>query len=1038
MSHLRPQFIAASLLLITFAIPLNAATIDVPADQPTIQEGIDAAADGDTVLVAPGTYYESLNFNGKAITLSSSDGYARTIIDGYNGMPVRFENGEGPDSVLEGFTVTRGSMGGIVCDQASPIIRNCLITENRAGYYPASGIYCEESTAVITGNIIFDNEDRAAVLLQNWDGLFSGNIVARNIPRGGIQLTGSGGEVSGNIMVENISSAGGGGIRLEDSSTLVSNNLVADNSVTDYAFGGGIYVHSSPQALLVNNTIQGNSSVQEGGGICCSPEPPTIRNCIIFGNTYDQIGAEPGGLVNTVTWCDVQGGYDGLGNIDEIPLFVEGPGSAHYLSQTAAGQPADSPCVDAGAIGSIAVGGSTRTDLVADAGRVDLGFHMPLDTTVAVDAIPASIGFRAVLGEAPPADQAVQVWNSGWGMLQWSAESDTGWLTLSAASGTSWGELDTVNVSVDHGGLGVGEHTATILVSAPAAGGPPLEIPVTLTVTAGVPGYSPADFRFDADQGGPPPPDQVLSVWNAGSGTLDWSVTDDAAWLTLVPASGQSAGEADEVTVSVNPAGLPPGFSDAVITLHTPDATPASVEIPVRLALSVEGVVRVPQDQPTIQAGIDAALFGNTVIVADGTWSGEGNRDLDFGGKSLVLESENGPAGCIIDCEGSYADPHRGFWFHNGEGPDSVVRGFRIRNGYASEYGVEDGGGILCLDASPTFEELVISSCIAQSSGGGILAVGSSSQISNCVIRDCIAQFGHGGGVGVHDCAGMKLYNCLVTGCMALDDYAYGGGLYSTAFGMEIDGCTFTGNSAGEGAGGVYAHSFDLIRNSILWDTDGWYPNLFFETTISYSDVYDTDGYVQPGAGNIYADPLFAVGVGGAHYLSQVAAGQASDSPCVDAGDPGAWLVDGTTRTDGVNDSGRLDMGYHYPGSGWNTVDCQLSCLPGSGTLPFQSQFWVTLSNPLAEIRRAAARIDVVIAGGLAYTSWRAGWTNLTSTEVFAAGWTQDFPALGALAGDNIFTLAAEDVTPPPYNQPPGTPSGDTDTAGCTVTGVTP
>ena len=97
-----------------------------------------------------------------------------------------------------------------------------------------------------------------------------------------------------------------------------------------------------------------------------------------------------------------------------------------------------------------------------------------------------------------------------------------------------------------------------------------------------------------------------------------------------------------------------------------------------------------------------------------------------------------------------------------------------------------------------------------------------------------------------------------------------------------------------------------------------------------------------------------------------------------------------------------------------------------------------TLSSPLAEARRVAAHVDVVTGNGTPYTNWRAGWMNLVPAEIFAAGWTQHFPALGALVGNNIFTLVAADVTPPPYNQPPNTPSGDTDTANCTVTGVAP
>jgi hypothetical protein len=89
--------------------------------------------------------------------------------------------------------------------------------------------------------------------------------------------------------------------------------------------------------------------------------------------------------------------------------------------------------------------------------------------------------------------------------------------------------------------------------------------------------------------------------------------------------------------------------------------------------------IRVPTDYPTIQAGIDAAAGGDIVIVADGTFVGSGNKDLDFNGKAITVKSENGPENCIIDCQGN----GRGFYFHSGETQSSVLSGFTITNGSA-------------------------------------------------------------------------------------------------------------------------------------------------------------------------------------------------------------------------------------------------------------------------------------------------------------------------------------------------------------------
>ncbi len=121
-----------------------------------------------------------------------------------------------------------------------------------------------------------------------------------------------------------------------------------------------------------------------------------------------------------------------------------------------------------------------------------------------------------------------------------------------------------------------------------------------------------------------------------------------------------------------------------------------------------------------------------------------------------------------------------------------------------------------------------------------------------------------------------------------------------------------------------------------------------------------------------------------------------------------------------------------------DTLATAMACTPDSGTVPFVSQFWVQLENLTSENRRAAARIDARIASGAFYSNWRSGWTNLDPQEVYTTFWNQGIPALGTLIGVNLFTLHGRDVTPAPYNQPPYAPAGDTDSAACTVTALSP
>ncbi len=77
-----------------------------------------------------------------------------------------------------------------------------------------------------------------------------------------------------------------------------------------------------------------------------------------------------------------------------------------------------------------------------------------------------------------------------------------------------------------------------------------------------------------------------------------------------------------------------------------------------------------------------------------------------------------------------------------------------------------------------------------------------------------------------------------------------------------------------------------------------------------------------------------------------------------------------------------------------------------------------------------------MLAGGQGYSNWRAGFTNVGPGDSYLTSWVQNIPALGSLEGENLFTLVAEDVTPPPYNLPPYPPAGDTDNASCLITGV--
>ena len=161
-------------------------------------------------------------------------------------------------------------------------------------------------------------------------------------------------------------------------------------------------------------------------------------------------------------------------------------------------------------------------------------------------------------------------------------------------------------------------------------------------------------------------------------------------------------------------------------------------------------------DFETIQAAIDDANDDDTVIVYEGIYTGSGNRDIDFYGLAITVRSldpcdTSVVAATVIDCQASPSDLHRGFKFHRGEGPNSVLSGLTIKNGYGPKEEVykgqflSDGGAIFCKNASPTISYCLITenSSISHNSnggGGGIFCRNSNATISNCTFKNNSAE----------------------------------------------------------------------------------------------------------------------------------------------------------------------------------------------------------------------------------------------------------------------------------------------------------
>ncbi|MHC4458825.1 MAG: choice-of-anchor Q domain-containing protein [Planctomycetota bacterium] len=230
----------------------------------------------------------------------------------------------------------------------------------------------------------------------------------------------------------------------------------------------------------------------------------------------------------------------------------------------------------------------------------------------------------------------------------------------------------------------------------------------------------------------------------------------------------------------------------------------------------------------TIQAAINAAYDGDTVIVAPGTYTGPGNRDIDFLGKAIIVQSSNPNdpnvvAATIIDCNGTEGEPHRGFIFHSDEDGNSVLAGLTITNGYANL-----GGGIYCYDASPSIRKCTIwHNTVAYSSGeyghgAGIYCHSGSPQISNCIISHNSGDFIFGGGIFCEH-SNLEISNSVIS--MNKAESGAGGGVYCSRSSMTVINCTINGNIADGMAGGITLYlSNATIADCIVSGNSSRYP----------------------------------------------------------------------------------------------------------------------------------------------------------------------------------------------------------------------
>ncbi len=982
-----------SAVAVMVGVPLaHAAERHVPSQYATIQAAIDASSDGDEVIIAPGTYQgdgnRDLIYGGLAITVRSADPndpnvVAATAIDcgmdpnhwddpnytedpNYHHRGFYFHSGEGPNSVVAGLTITNGYVdassssdpnrwgGGVFCWDSSPTLTNCTISGNSA--CEGGGVFCYYySSPTLT------------------DCTISGNSATGSYGTGGgVHCNYYSSPTLTNCTISGNSGHQGGGVYCYTSNPTLTSCTISGNTV-DYD-GGGVHCTYDSSPTLVDCTISGNTA-DDGGGVCCTQDStPALTNCTISGNSADGDGGGGGGVCfydssPTLTNCTISGNsanYYGGGVYcyDSSPTLTNcmfNGNSAQRYGGAVCCRDESTPTLTSCTIsGNSAVYG----------GGVHCSPGSPTLENCTISGNSADYyGGGVYCASGSPTLTNCILWDDSPQEIYMVSGSPAVSYSCIAGGWTGAGNIDADPLFVDADGPDDDPNTwedNDYHIS-----------PNSPCINAGDPN---GDYTGQLDIDGEPRASGVVDmgsdeVWAADTCTLTLTVeNEDWGSVEVEPNDPNYAPFTypfgTEVTLTAAPvegAGL--GHWQVFDPNQPGDANYAAEDAnnPLTIVMDADqqvaavfmGVHNITQDtwHATIQAAIGAAGSGDIVEIADGTYTGAGNKDLDFGGKAITVRSASGDqALCIIDCEGS----GRGFDFHSGEGPDSVVEGLTVRNGYAARGGgvycewsssptltnctisgnaaagyYGEGGAVYCYYSSPTLTNCTISGNLAYDDGGGVFCYSSSPTLTNCTISGNSAA-GDGGGVyccygsptltnctitrsvGDHYGGGVycdrsypTLTNCTISGNSTSVAYCGGGGVYCSGGSPTLMNCTISGNSAYYGGGVYCSASNPTLTNCILWnDTPQEIHALSGSPAVTYSDV--EGGWT--GTGNIDADPLFVDPNGpdgdpntwedNDYHLSP-------NSPCINAGDPNYVVnpnyptdMDGEPRVNGTVDMG--------------------------------------------------------------------------------------------------------------------------------------
>ncbi len=761
-------------LFLVFACFCDAAlavTRRVPSEYPNIQTAIDASAEGDTVLVAPGTYVgeqnRDLDFHGTNLVLKSEAGSAATILHCLrDGRGLLFQNGEDSSSRVEGFTIRSGSSGwndgggGIKCAGTSPTLMDLVIEECRATNY-GGGMYCYDGSPLLDGVSFLNNQsNHYAEIAWSFGGGFYCHTSSPTIRN--CFFINNGAYIAGGWWWGSV--ALGGAIYSSGGAPKIENVVFSQNSVDAGPLGtedgAAIYATGSPH--LRWTTVYGHNGATvlhfEGGA--------TVENSIVAFNSHGVYGDAL--ITCSDFYANGGGGDPGGSNFSADPLFCGAGGGDFYLSALSPCLPANNDC----------------GVLVGVFGADCYGEYTPLDVTATMDLfdrIDLSWGWFWTV------HSGFQIERDGEIVYTGTDPDERTWSDMNCEIG--WHGY-TVRAILPDGpgraGFDWGRRQGELLAWIHPAGGEFVR---------------PGEWlRFFWEETYPHPTHVDIELSRSGP---------DGPWEMLLESAHNYGSAIREM------AG--PGSTDCYLRISDSDDGDPSVTTDAPFTIS-HRTWRVPQDYPSIQEAIDASIVGDTVLVAPGLYQEQG-LVLGFG---MTLVGDGGErANVIIDA----GEMGRILTVADVE-EEVLVRNLTFQNGLAI-----DGGAILCVGSTIRIESCAFEDNNVSVDGGAIHAIGSTLNLNDCSFRDNYAEemggglFAggasivslqscdfemnratiHGGGILAEDCDSVELIGCIFRE-NSVD--IMGAGVFVMGSPVSVQESIFEGNQADDSGGGIYCNDW--------------------------------------------------------------------------------------------------------------------------------------------------------------------------------------------------------------------------------------